>query len=89
MLYLRKNPRNFSPFRFADHKLSIKSRILFMRESEVNILGKGENSHNQHCLLFAECFRKRKKKKNSKKSGLSGKGVNYLQCNIHLTFTPY
>ena len=62
MLYLRKNPRNFSPFRFADHKLSIKSRILFMRESEVNILGKGENSHNQHCLLFAECFRKRKKK---------------------------
>ena len=41
---------------FADDKLNMSEELKFVLGREENIDGKGENTGNQHFLLFARCF---------------------------------
>ena len=41
---------------FADNKIKVLKKIIFVFERVENIEGKGENAGYQHFLLFPHCF---------------------------------
>ena len=43
---------------FADGKIKILKRVIFVIDRVENIVGKGENAGYQHFLLFPQCFQR-------------------------------
>ena len=43
---------------FADDKLKVAKIMISVLDSVENIVGNGENTGNQHFLLFPQCFQK-------------------------------
>ena len=43
---------------FADDKMNVGEKLIFMEEKIENIVGQGENAGNQHFLLVPQCFQK-------------------------------
>ena len=41
---------------FADDKINVLKKMIFVFDRVENIAGKGENAGNQHFLLFPQCF---------------------------------
>ena len=44
--------------KFADNKIYVTEKLIFVLGRVENILGKGENAGYQHFLLFPKCFQK-------------------------------
>ena len=59
---------------FADIKINVTDKLNFVMGSVENIMGKEENSGNQHFLLFPHCFH-RLPFQGREKFGLCGKGL--------------
>ena len=43
---------------FAEIKINVTEKLIFVFEKLENIMGKGENAGYQHFLLFPQCFQK-------------------------------
>ena len=43
---------------FADDKIKVLKKTIFVFDRVENIVGKGENAGYQHFLLFPQCFQK-------------------------------
>ena len=53
-LYQQQNFRKH----FADNKIDVGKKLVFVLGRLENIVGKGENAGYQHFLLFPQCFQK-------------------------------
>ena len=47
-----------TPEAFADNKMNVTKKWIFVLGMLENIVGKGENAGYQHFLLFPQCFQK-------------------------------
>ena len=58
----------------ADDKINVTENSLFILRRLQNIVGKRENAHYQHFLLFPQCFHK------TSLLGLLKAGFSFLSC---------
>ena len=59
---------------FADDKVKVLKRMIFVSDRVENVVGKGENASHQYFLLFQQCFNlKRLFIQGRQKSELCGK----------------
>ena len=65
---------------FADNKINVNQKLIFVLGRVQNIVGKGENAGFHHFLLLPQCF-KRLLFQSCSKSGLCGKWLKHLTIN--------